>query len=142
MEHRPIHQKVASSIPGQSTYLGRGLDPQSGYVWEATNQCFSLTSMFFSFALPSFLSKINKKQLKYSQMWIFKKMYIVECRWWVFSRSFLQLSCMLEKCLHNMGENSSNSISQIHAHFIYKLNLDKKRESMSREMWPIERALP
>ena len=46
----PCNQKVASSTPGQYTYLGFGLAPQSGCVWEATNPCFSLF-------LPSRLSK-------------------------------------------------------------------------------------
>ena len=35
-ERCPIYPKVASSIPGQGTYLGRGFDPQSEYVQEET----------------------------------------------------------------------------------------------------------
>ena len=54
LEHRPIHQNVAGSICGQGTYPGCGFDPQSGHIREATNRCFSLTSMFLS--LPPFLS--------------------------------------------------------------------------------------
>ena len=54
---RPIHQKVAGSIPGQGMYLGCEFDPQSGRVWEATNQYFSPTSMFLSLSLhPPFVS--------------------------------------------------------------------------------------
>ena len=37
LEHDPIHQKVAGSIPGQGTYLGCGFDCQLGSIWEATN---------------------------------------------------------------------------------------------------------
>ena len=32
LEHRPIHQKAVGLIPGQSTYLGCGFNPQSGHV--------------------------------------------------------------------------------------------------------------
>lgn len=32
---------------------------QSGHIWEATDGCFSITSMFLSF--PSFLSKANER---------------------------------------------------------------------------------
>ena len=38
----PIHQKVAGSIPSQSTYLGCGFNPQLGAVQEETSRCFSL----------------------------------------------------------------------------------------------------
>ena len=48
------NRKVASLIPGPGTY-----DPWSQHVWEATNQCFSLSSMFLS--LPSSLSKSSRK---------------------------------------------------------------------------------
>ena len=59
VECSPRNQKVAGSIPGQGPGLGCGLGPQSGHVWEATDQCFSLTSMFLSlsFSLPAPLSK-------------------------------------------------------------------------------------
>ena len=40
-EHRPIHRKVAGSIPVQGTCLGCRFSPQSGHVREATNQCLS-----------------------------------------------------------------------------------------------------
>lgn len=36
---RPVHQKVAVSIPRQSTCLGYGLDPQ----WGVCNKCYVLT---------------------------------------------------------------------------------------------------
>ena len=45
--------EVLSHIP-----KGCGFDSQLGDIWEATNQCFSLTWMFL--VLPSSLSKINK----------------------------------------------------------------------------------
>ena len=53
--------------PSRGTCLGYGFGPRLGYVWEATDQCFSLTSMFFSlsFSLPFPLSKkITKYNLK------------------------------------------------------------------------------
>ena len=46
---RPIHQKVAGSIPGQGMYLGCEFDPQSGRVWRQPinislpHRCFSLS---------------------------------------------------------------------------------------------------
>ena len=43
--HHLMHQKVASSIPGQGTYLGCRFDPPSDYVLETTNRCFSLISL-------------------------------------------------------------------------------------------------
>ena len=48
LEHHPIHQKVVSSTPGEGRYLGCGFDPQEEYIWETTDQPFSLTSMFLS----------------------------------------------------------------------------------------------
>ena len=51
-------EKVEGSIPGQGTYLGCSFDPQLGLEQEATDPCFSLTSMFLS--LPSSLSKTNE----------------------------------------------------------------------------------
>ena len=58
----PTKRKVTSSIPDQGTCLGCGLRPWSGHVQEATDRCFSLTSMFliFSFSLSSSPLKINK----------------------------------------------------------------------------------
>ena len=38
-----IHQNVVGSIPSQGTYLGFGLNPWSGHVWESTDQCFSIS---------------------------------------------------------------------------------------------------
>ena len=52
--------RVKASIPGQGSCLGGGFSHVSGHV-EATNKCFSLTSMFLSLSiLPLPLSKINK----------------------------------------------------------------------------------
>ena len=51
LEHRLIHQN------------GCGFDPHSGCIWEATNGCFSLMSLFLRFCLslpPLSLSKIKK----------------------------------------------------------------------------------
>ena len=42
------NQKVAGSIPSQGTCLGCKFNPQSRYIWEATNRCFFFTSMFLS----------------------------------------------------------------------------------------------
>ena len=58
------NQMVIGSIPSQGTYLGCGFDPMSRHIKEATNQYFSLTSVFHSFpsSLPSSLSKSNKKK--------------------------------------------------------------------------------
>ena len=36
LEHRSVNQKVAGSIPGQGTCIDCGIDPQLGYVREAT----------------------------------------------------------------------------------------------------------
>ena len=55
LEHCSIYQKVAGSIPGQGTYLGCEFDPWLGCLWEATDQCFSLTSMFLSLSLSPLL---------------------------------------------------------------------------------------
>ena len=41
MEHRPAHQKVAGSIPGEDIYLGCGFSPWKGCAQEATDGCFS-----------------------------------------------------------------------------------------------------
>ena len=51
--------KCYGSIPSQGTCLGCGFSPQSGHVQEATDQCFSLTSMFLSLSLPPFPSLQN-----------------------------------------------------------------------------------
>ena len=53
--HRPAKQKVTGSVPGQGTCLGYGFCLLSGSVREASKQasnpCFSFTSMFL-FLLP------------------------------------------------------------------------------------------
>ena len=60
-----MHQRVAGSVLGQGTYLGCRFDPWSGCVREATDQCFSFTSMFLflSLSFPP-LSKINGNILR------------------------------------------------------------------------------
>ena len=64
LEHHPVHQKVAGSIPGQGTYPGCGFDPLSGSLPEA-DPSSSLTSMFLSLPhLPFSLSKISKHILR------------------------------------------------------------------------------
>ena len=59
----PYMKNVVGSIPTHGTYLGCGFDSWLGRLWEATNQCFSLTLMFLS--LPAPLSKINKYILRW-----------------------------------------------------------------------------
>ena len=59
LERRLVNPKFGGLILGQGTYLGYGFNPCSGYVWEATNPCFSLMLMFLSPSVPSPLSKIN-----------------------------------------------------------------------------------
>ena len=46
VDHCTAYQKVGGSIPSRGTYLGCRFDPQSGCVWEATNQYFFFTSVF------------------------------------------------------------------------------------------------
>ena len=46
--HCPANQKVKNLIPRKGTCLGCGLAPHLGCIQEATNRCFSLTSMFLS----------------------------------------------------------------------------------------------
>ena len=59
LEHCPIHQKVAGSIPALGTYLGCGFDPQLHHVWETTNQSLSLS---LSLSLPLSLSLVRIKK--------------------------------------------------------------------------------
>ena len=51
LEHCPVHQKVAGSIPGPGMYLGSGFDPQLGV--------FSL-SLFLSLSLKSISISLGK----------------------------------------------------------------------------------
>ena len=69
------NQKVVDLIPGDGTFLGTGFDPgpglgvydpQSRCVWEATNQCFSLTLIFLSLSLPLSLPLSSKAMKKMS----------------------------------------------------------------------------
>ena len=46
----PVHQKVAGSIPGQSTYLGCRFSPQLGHIQEAID--VSLSSSFSNQTYP------------------------------------------------------------------------------------------
>ena len=48
-------------FPRQGTYLERGFGSLLGRVWEATNQYFSLTSMFYFSLSLFFFSKTIKK---------------------------------------------------------------------------------
>ena len=56
---QPTEQKVAGSIPGQRHTPVLWVQSLNGCMREATDRCFSLTSMFLSvfFSLPSPLSK-------------------------------------------------------------------------------------
>ena len=62
LEHLPVHKKVVGLTPGQGTYLGWRLDPQSGRVPEASDQMFlSYTNVSFCLTLLFSLSpKINE----------------------------------------------------------------------------------
>ena len=51
LEHCPVHQKVVGSIPSQDIYPGCRFDPCSRFVREATDRCFSLTSLSLSHSL-------------------------------------------------------------------------------------------
>ena len=63
LEHCPIHQKVAGSIPSQGTYVGSTFNPQSGSIWEATYVSFSL-SLSHSLSLSLFLKSINMPSVR------------------------------------------------------------------------------
>ena len=45
LEHCPVHQMVVGLIPSQGKHLDYGFNPWSSCVQEATNRCFSLTSL-------------------------------------------------------------------------------------------------
>ena len=45
LEHHLVLRKVTGSISSLGTFLGAGFDSWSGHIWEATDPCFSLTSM-------------------------------------------------------------------------------------------------
>ena len=55
--------KVGCSISSQSTYLGCGFDPHSGWVWEVTSQCFSL-SLYFSLKSINIFLKIKRGKFR------------------------------------------------------------------------------
>ena len=56
IEHQPVNQRVASSIPSQGSCLGCGPGPQWGHV--RGNHTLMLLSLSFSFSSP--LQKVNK----------------------------------------------------------------------------------
>ena len=62
LDHRPINQKAAHSIPSQGTCLGCGFNPWSGHR-EATDWCFS--DLDVSLSLSSALSGINEYILEW-----------------------------------------------------------------------------
>ena len=64
LERCPMHRKVTPGLtPHQGTHPGYGVDPRSGSLRMATNQCFSLTSMFLCLSLsPSHSFKKKKKK--------------------------------------------------------------------------------
>ena len=62
----PSSWGIVDSIPGWArTCIAGSIHNPSGHVWEAANQCFSLTSMFLSLpsCLPSLFSKSNEKNI-------------------------------------------------------------------------------
>ena len=58
LEHCPVHQKVAGSVPSQGTNLGCRFDPQSQCVWEATDWCLS-RCLSLSLSFPTTLKSIR-----------------------------------------------------------------------------------
>lgn len=56
LEHHPVHQRVAASIPGQSSYLGFRLSRLGAYGKEPIDVSLSLT--------PSSPSKVNRHILR------------------------------------------------------------------------------
>ena len=80
VNRHPVHQNVAGSIPVQGTCLGWGFDPQLGHMWEASDWCFSLTSVSLSLSLSLLPSlKINKHILR----WGLKKKKKKEISFWL-----------------------------------------------------------
>ena len=61
LEHHPVHQQFASLIPSQCAYLGCVFGPHLGNLWDAMDQCFSLTLMFLSLSLSLLLSLTSLK---------------------------------------------------------------------------------
>ena len=57
LEHRPVHQKAAGSIPGRNTYEKQQIDVS------LSHRCFSLSLSLF-LPSPSSPSKINKHTLR------------------------------------------------------------------------------
>ena len=66
LERHPAAWRIVNSIPGLCTSLHCRFGPLSGHMREATNQCFSLTSMFLfpSFFLPLYKHVLGWKFLK------------------------------------------------------------------------------
>ena len=93
LEHHPIHQKVAGSIPNYNTYVGHGLDPQPGHVWEAIDG--------ISFSLPSSLLKI-----KHILRWGLKHK-------WGFKRTCPNRACFhMESSLWSIWERGGTELTE------------------------------
>ena len=80
LESYHIHQKVAGSIPSHGTYLGCGFDSWSWSVWETTDWCFSLISVFLSLSPPSspFQKSIKTypwMRIKNKRMWVLHSIF-------------------------------------------------------------------
>ena len=91
LEHHPISWKVASSKPGQGTYLGFRFDPQSGCIQEAMDQCLSLFPLPFPFLFSL------KAMKKCPQMRIKKKKKGVDPKW---GRRPISMQSIATNCLH------------------------------------------
>ena len=104
----PTKWKVASSIPDQGTCLGCRFSPRSMNLQEATDQCFSLTSMFL-FLSPSLALSIINKNLKHWVGGEKKKAFL----FWIFRLDYhniplkqirVQIKCVYlskRSCLHH-----------------------------------------
>ena len=79
LEHCPVHQKFAVSIPGQGTYLGWGFNPWSGRMREPTDWCFSRRcfSFFFSNSWTYLQVRIknNKNKIKLGSWTVLETVY-------------------------------------------------------------------
>ena len=59
-----MDQKITGLIPGQGVYISHRFNHQSGHIWDTTNQCFSLTSVFLSFSKKE-IKHILKKEINH-----------------------------------------------------------------------------
>ena len=73
----------------QGAYLGCRFDPWSGHIWEATDQCFSLTLVFFS-PISSLSLTLCVSKLINILWWRGEKAYILKNTWnrslWLFQK--------------------------------------------------------